>query len=98
MAGDGRNFSTLKDFFTNIEMLEQAKKLTDKMNKNVIKHVVKIQDFEWPLDKFDCIVGVWCLSYLGYKDRNDFMLNAEKSLKEGGHILLFEPVLSKNEI
>ena len=22
MAGDGRNFSTLKDFFTNIEMLE----------------------------------------------------------------------------
>ena len=67
------------------------------MSNRVIKHTIKIQDFKWPVDEYDCVIGVWSLCYLGYKERCDFMQKAEESLKEGGHIILFEPVLSKEE-
>ena len=49
------------------------------------------------MDEYECIVGVWSLCYLGYQDRCRFIDNATNALKEGGHIVLFEPVLAKDE-
>ena len=38
---------------------------------------MRVQDFEWPIEKYECIVGVWSLCYLDYKDRCAFMKKAE---------------------
>ena len=67
------------------------------IDKTIKTYPQRIQDFQWPEEKYECIIGVWSLCYLDYKDRCDLIKNATKALKEGGHILLFEPVLSKNE-
>ena len=67
------------------------------IDKSVKTHVQRIQDFTWPENEYECIVGVWSLCYLGYQDRCRFISKALDALKEGGHIVLFEPTLEKDE-
>ena len=78
-------------------MLEQSATAAAFIDKQVKTHVQRIQDYEWPVEEYECIVGVWSLCYLGYKDRCHFINMAINALKEGGHIVLFEPTLAKDE-
>lgn len=93
MAGQGRNFPVLRAYFSEVEMLEQAKSLTDCFDKRIKKHVMRIQDFTWPIDEYECVIGVWCLAYLGNQDIENVLEKAIKAVRKGGHILLFEPIL-----
>lgn len=58
---------------------------------------MKIQDFDWPEERFDTIIGIWCLGYLDYNDRFNTLVGIHKALKEGGHVILFEAVTQENE-
>ena len=42
MAGTGRNFSVLNQYFEHVEQLEQSINLTKKMDSRVLKHIVRI--------------------------------------------------------
>ena len=68
MAGVGRNYNTLKYFFSNIEMIEQSPEMYKKIPTEVTIHKKLIQDFEWPIKEYDCVVGVWCFCYLNESD------------------------------
>ena len=52
MAGYGRNYSVLLNFFTEIEMLEQSLEYTSLMPEEVKKYEVKVQNFAWPEDRY----------------------------------------------
>ena len=58
---------------------------------------MKIQDFDWPEERFDTIIGIWCLGYLNYIDRFNTLVGIQKALKEGGHVILFKAVTQVNE-
>ena len=97
MAGIGRNYEVLRNYFTNIEMLEQSESMYKHIHKSVHVRKVKIQEFKWPKEEYDCVVGVWCLCYLSTYEYGVQIKNIEESLQIGGHLILFEPVLSKRE-
>ena len=48
MAGTGRNYRVLLDFFTGIEMLEQSLRFTSLIPEEVKKYECKVQNFKWP--------------------------------------------------
>ena len=56
---------------------------------------MKIQDFDWPEERFDTIIGIWCLGYLNYIDRFNTLVGIQKALKEGGHVIFLKPLLKK---
>ena len=77
MAGYGGNYSVLLNFFTEIEMLEQSQDYANHMPEEVKKYVVMVQNFSWPKDRYQCIVGVWCLCYLNYEDQCQLINSAD---------------------
>ncbi len=64
MAGYGRNYPVLKKNFRHVEMLDGSAEMWEHNNHPVTKHFLKIEDFKWPVDEYDCVLGVWCLCYL----------------------------------
>ena len=58
---------------------------------------MRIQNFDWPEEVYECIIGVWCLAYLETKDIMKHLPKIENSLEDAGYCLLIEPVLSENE-
>ena len=93
MAGVGRNYNTLKYFFSNIEMIEQSPEMYKKIPTEVTIHKKLVQDFEWPIKEYDCVVGVWCFCYLNESDMQKQTTFIKESLKTGGHFELFETVV-----
>ena len=97
MSGNARNYPTLRRKFNRVEMLEQSKKMTVKYQSDIIKHILKIQDFVWPSSYYDCIVGCWILGYLNDQDRLDAIAGIFRALKDDGHLVIFEAVTKKGE-
>ena len=58
---------------------------------------MRIQEFVWQEEYYDCVLGVWCLCYLNSKDKSRIVSKMESALQYGGHMILIEPVLGKNE-
>ena len=52
-----------------------------------------IEHFSWPLDEYDCIVGVYCLCYLKDDNLKNALAGMQRSVKKTGYIVLMEPVL-----
>ena len=95
MSGIGRNYPVLKKRFREVEMLDGSVEMW-KHNKHPVKKLeMQIEHFQWPLDEYDCIVGIYCLCYL--KDENLLISLAgmQKSVKGTGYIVLMEPVLNE---
>mgnify|MGYP005728808133 FL=1 len=97
MAGPGRNYPALKSYFNEVEMLEQSPRLTKLIPWEVKLYEMKVQDFEWPIEEYECVVGVWCLCYLNCEDQQQLISRADGAVKEGGHLIFFEPVLEDDE-
>ena len=97
MAGYGRNLPVLQKKFNNIEMLDGAEDMASGMPQNVTKHVQYIQEFNWPEQKYDCVVGVFCLSYLDEEEIDTVLNKMYLSLNHFGYIVLMEPVLQVEE-
>ena len=64
MAGVGRNYDTLKLFFRHVEMIEQSPYMYKHIHRDVFVHKKLVQDFDYPVKFYDCVVGVWCFCYL----------------------------------
>ena len=96
-AGVGRNWEVLKRYFRNIDMVEQSPAMTKHIHKTVNIYQVTVQNFEWPKFNYDCIVICWGLCYLDRQDINDLLIDIDKGLKDGGRLILFEPVLDDKE-
>ena len=92
MAGDGRNYPTLRRKFKHVEMLEQAEAMTTYYQSDIVKHTVSIQDFKWPPHVYDTIVGSWVLGYLNKGDREDTITRIHRALMEDGYHVVFEAV------
>ena len=93
MAGFGRNYVCTKSFFKNIEMLDGSSEMTKHMSPKVIRHQCKLEEFEWPnYEKYDCILGVFCLGYLTDKQILEIFSAAKRSLKAKGKLIMLEPV------
>ena len=58
-------------------MLEQSQDYASHMPEEVKKYVVMVQNFAWPKDRYQCIVGVWCLCYLNYEDQCKLINSAD---------------------
>ena len=93
LAGFGRNYSVLAKMFRNIEMLDGSEEMVKRMPDGVTKHQQYIENFKWPDDHYDCVIGVWCLCYLKGVAVENALAGMEKSIKEIGYIILQEPVL-----
>ena len=98
MAGYGRNYPVLKKNFRHVEMLDGSAEMWEHNNHPVTKHFLKIEDFKWPVDEYDCVLGVWCLCYLSGERLLDALAGMEKSVKELGYIVLMEPVLAEDSV
>ena len=48
MAGYGRNYSVLKKYFKEIEMLDASVEMNKANNHPVKKHKMYIEEFKWP--------------------------------------------------
>ena len=59
---------------------------------DIFKHIMKIQDFSWPIKKYNCIVGCWVLGYLNKEHRERTILGIHLALKKDGFLVLFEAV------
>ena len=93
MAGYGRNLDSTKNFFKNIEMLDGSSEMTKCLPRRVIRHQCKLEEFEWPnYEKYDCILGVFCLGYLTDKQILEIFSAAKRSLKAKGKLIMLEPV------
>ena len=92
MAGDGRNYPTLRRKFRRIEMLEQSEAMTAKHQSDIVTHKMSIQDFKWSPHSYDTIVGCWVLGYLNKGDREDAIAGIHRALMEDGFLILFEAV------
>ena len=88
MAGYGRNDSVLAKMFRNIEMLDGSEEMVKRMPDGVTKHQQYIENFKWPDDLYDCVIGVWCLCYLKGVAVENALAGMEKSIKEIGYIIL----------
>ena len=89
-AGTGRvSANLLKDFFTNIDLVEPVKKLLDKAKedlscheKNKFKYYVSgLQDFRF-VRQYDCIWSNWSLCFLTDKDLLAFLKQAKRHLRK----------------
>ena len=98
MAGSGRQYVVLERFFQRVEMLEQSEEMYKHHHPMVKTHKTRVQQFAWPEKYYDCITCVWNFCYLEEKDREDLLCNIDKALKEEGRVIIFEPVLRKDEI
>ena len=64
MAGIGRNYPVLKRTFKEIEMLDASVEM-NKLNKHPVKiHECYVENYEWPKEHYNGVVGVACLCYL----------------------------------
>ena len=97
MSGIGRNYPVLKGKFDEIEMLEGSKLMMSDNKHDVIRHEQRIENFEWPEYKYECVVGVFCLGYLSGDDLVNALIGMRKSLKYFGRIILMEPILNETE-
>ena len=97
MSGEGRNYPVLQRYFFNVEMLEQSDDMVKYYNSNVVLHHLRIQNFDWPESKYDCVAGCWSLCYLKTEDRILVLEKMTKSLKENDHIIFIEPIIAPNE-
>ena len=93
MAGCGRNAALLNKYFKKVSMVEAASKNLPWWPKYVEAFNCKVQDFDFKEDNYDCIVGVWCLSYLNSTDREELLDKIFRSLRHKGYLILFEAVL-----
>ena len=41
--------------------LDGSKEMMARVKYDVTKHCAYIQDFPWPEDYYDCVLGFWCL-------------------------------------
>lgn len=98
MAGYGRNYSVLKERFRHVEMLDGSEEMMKRNEHEVTKHRKYIQDFKWPVDEYDCIVGVWCLCYLQGVHLKNALAGMLTSVKERGYLVLMEPVLATDAL
>ena len=98
MAGHGRHGGLLKRSFRQVEMLEQSPSMTKGYDENIIKHETRIQAFEWPGEKYQCIMGCWCFGYLDHLDREDALTGIYKALKTDGFLVFFESVVDKDSL
>ena len=97
MAGCGRNYSILKKYFYEIEMLDATKKMVQQHDEFVKSHHSTVQNFKWPLQRFNCIMGCWAFCYLDDKERFKLTVNITDALFDGGMYILIEPVVQENE-
>ena len=97
MAGCGRNYSVLKEYFHNIEMLDCTPKMVEKHNKSVDSYCASVQDFDWPWDKYNCIVGCWALCYLDINEREILRGDIDTALNDSGVYIMIEPVMRVDE-
>jgi len=97
MAGNGRNRELLKRHFNHIDMLEQSPEMTDGYLNDIEKYTVRIQDFDWISNKYWCIFGSWCFSYLDKKDREDAIAGMNDALNGDGFMIFFEAVTKETE-
>lgn len=92
MAGIGRNYPVLKRTFKNVEMLDASIEM-NKLNKHpVIKHECYLENFTWPNEFYNGIVGVACLCYLQGKQLDEALAKMEASLAYYGFMVFLEPV------
>lgn len=103
MAGCGRNMELLGRHFAEVEMLERNKTMSAAIERlscspNVI-HQQDIRYFNWSekVEIYDCIVGIWCLSYLSTKEITQLLQGIKMALKPDGFVILFESVLQASE-
>ena len=95
MAGWGRNVPVYKDYFRYIELLDGSEEMVAEMPTDVIRHKRLIQDYFWPKNRYDCIMGVWSLCYLHGEDLKTVLLQMQTSVKASGFIIFMEPVLKE---
>ena len=77
-------------------MNDGAEEMVKDWSNDVIPYHCLVQELEWPQDMFDVVFGCWILCYLNRADRSAVMKGIRKSLKSGGHLILFEPILGPN--
>ena len=97
MAGCGRNATLLKQYFHRVSLMDSGKIMVDQWPRNITGHHKKVQDFSFGEQRFDCIIGVWSLCYLNTNDRGQLIDRIFRSLRPQGFLILFEPVLRKDE-
>ena len=97
MAGPGRNVESIQRYCKELEVLDSSKQMLKHCPDSVKKHHAAIQNFDWPQDCYDVIVGVWFLSYLSPAESLDVLAKIQGSLKKDGSLILFEPILKDDE-
>ena len=71
--------------------------MTKNYYKDITKHEIRIQEFDWMSQRYDCIIGVWCLGYLNQEERENVMTGITTALKNDGYVILFEAVLKEDD-
>ena len=69
--------------------------MVEHWKEGITSYFCLLQDFDWPEQAFDLVFGCWILSYLSELDRQQAYAGMKRSLAYGGHLILFEPVLSE---
>ena len=65
--------------------------------EHVITHRASLMSYEWPKEKFDCVVGVWSLSSVPHEQVENLLVHIDQSMKDFSFAVLIEPVLDDNE-
>ena len=103
MAGCGRNMELLGRHFSEVEMLERNNSMAAAIGRLSrrpgIIHQQDVRNFDWAerVERFDCIVGIWCLGYLSTQEIKHLLHGVRMALKPDGCIIFFESVLSASE-
>ena len=63
----------------------------------ITSHATRVQEFAWPTDHYDLVLGVWCLSYLNDSEVYLLLLNIKRGLKDGGMVVFNETILGDAE-
>lgn len=73
--------------------------MTKCMSRKVMCHQCKLEEFEWPnYEKYDCILGVFCLGYLTDMQIVQIFTIAKRSLKAKGKLIMLEPVAHRKQL
>ena len=78
-------------------MQGESSKLTMLLGEDVTVHRTGLMTYQWPKEKFDCVVGVWSLSSVKHGQVEDLLVDIDKSMKDLGYLVLIEPVLDNTE-
>ena len=58
---------------------------------------MSLLNYQWPKEKYDCVVGVWSLSSIPYEAVENLLVSIDQSLKVPGYLVLIDPVLEHTE-